>query len=275
MCLFAKEVFGLYRTGGSNPPVSAPKSGLNKMDKLFIITGASGKLGLSFINELAKQQQEVIGLTRSTRDIENVKTYQADLLIEKEVASVFDKILFSNYEEIYLIHAVGAFKFHRNASDILDNNRDGIDDEVYATNVLTLKNTLKSLHLHKGSAQIKVCAFASVSDKHNVPFWSSYTKSKNIMREYLKELCGLAHIQALIVNVSTVDTGNENNLRPNADKTYWLKPSEIVVKVLPELMSLSAYKEIDVIKEKPGFDSNYYLDHEAILKKWETEMGKE
>jgi protoporphyrinogen oxidase len=77
-----------------------------------------------------------------------------------------------------------------------------------------------------------------------------------------------------VVDVSTVDTGNENDLRPHADKTYWLQPEEIVVKALPELMTLSTYKEIDVVKQKPDFNPDYYLDHEAILKKWKQEMGE-
>lgn len=245
-------------------------------NKIFIVTGASGKLGLSFIEELHNRREKVIGLARKKIEIKNTDVYQADLLDEDEVASALNKIKFANFKEIYLIHAVGTFKFQKNNSDILDDNKDGIDDEVYATNVLTLKNVLKCLLTHHHSSiKIRVCAFASVSDKYNVPFWNSYTKSKNIVREYLRELSDLAHIHALVVNISTVDTGNENNLRPNATKTHWLQPSEIVVKVLPELINLSTYTEIDVIKEKPDFDPNYYLDHEAILKKWENEMKKD
>ncbi len=76
-----------------------------------------------------------------------------------------------------------------------------------------------------------------------------------------------------MINVSTVNTGNENILRPHADKTYWLHPEEIVSQTLPELVNISSYKEIDLFKEKPDFNENYYLDHEAILKKWEKEMG--
>ena len=83
----------------------------------------------------------------------------------------------------------------------------------------------------------------------------------------------LQKISALMVNVTTVDTGNENLLRPNADKTYWLKTQEIVDRALPELAALSGYKEIDIIKEKPDFDVKYYIDHEALLEKWRTEMG--
>jgi len=241
--------------------------------ELFLVTGASGKLGFAFVEQLKKENKIVLGLVRKDLKIEGTELLKADLLDENQISEVFKTFDFSRFDVITLIHPVGKFKFEKSPSQIMDSDKDGIDDEVYATNVLTLKNVLKTLlsYLDK-SQKIKVCAFASISDKHNIPFWNSYTKSKNIIRGYLKELCEQNYVHALMVNVSTVDTGNENLLRPNADKTYWLHPDEIVSQTLPELVSISSYKEIDLFKEKPDFDNNYYLDHEAILRKWEREM---
>lgn len=242
--------------------------------ELFLVTGASGKLGIAFIEQLKKENKPVIGLVRKNFEIEGVQLLKADLLNENQTLETVKNFDFSGFKTINLIHPVGKFKFENSPSDIKDNNKDGIDDEVYVTNVLTLKNVLKALLSSLNSNQkIKACAFASISDKHNIPFWNSYTKSKNIIREYLKELCKGNYVQALMVNVSTVDTGNENLLRPKADKTYWLHPEEIVSQTLPELTNISSYKEIDLFKERPDFDENYYLDHEAILKKWKKEMG--
>lgn len=244
------------------------------MDKeLFLITGASGKLGLAFIEQLKKEHKTVLGLVKKDFQIADVLLLKVDLLDETKVSATLKSFDFSSFGTITLIHPVGKFKFERNSSQIIDADKDDIDDEVYATNILTLKNTLKVLlSCLKRNQRIKVCAFASISDKYNIPFWNSYTKSKNIIRAYLKDLCEQNYIHALMVNVSTIDTGNENLLRPNADKTYWLNPDEIVSQTLPELASVSTYKEIDLFKEKPDFDENYYLDHEAILKKWEKEM---
>ena len=244
-------------------------------DKLFLVTGASGKLGSVFIQNLKKMGGNVVAFSRRKIGAKNIAARVVNLLDKRAVMLSLDTIDFSAYAEIYLIHAVGKFKFQEHVADISDRDGDGIDDEVYATNVLTLKNMLQCLlAYHPTGAPIKVCAFASVSDKHDIPFWESYTKSKNIVRGYLKDLCDSGRVQALVVNVSTVDTGNENNLRPKADKTYWLQPQEIVSKALPKLMDLSGYEEIDIIKEKPNFDPAYYLNHEAILKKWKGEMGK-
>ncbi len=160
------------------------------MDKeLFLITGASGKLGLAFIKQLKKENKKILGLTRKKLEIEGVQFLNADLLDENQISTALNSFDFSKFEEITFIHPVGKFKFESNSSQIVDIDKDGIDDEVYATNVLTLKNTLKVLLrcLNKNQ-KIKVCAFASISDKHDIPFWNSYTKSKNIIRGYLKDL---------------------------------------------------------------------------------------
>ena len=244
------------------------------MNRLSIVTGASGKLGEAFIETLKNQGETVYAFSRRSAKTTADELFVADLLDETQVEVILNKIDFSAYKEVLLVHTVGKFKFQGNGTEIIDANGDGIDDEVYDTNVITTKNILKFLlSTIESGVPIRVCAFASVSDKHNVPFWSSYTRAKNILRGYLQTLCETQKLSVLMVNVTTVDTGNENLLRPNADKTYWLKPQEIVDRVLPELVVLSGYKEIDVIKEKPDFDEKYYIDHEALLEKWRTEMG--
>ena len=241
-------------------------------DSIFLVSGASGKLGLAFIEKFKEKGLKIIGISRSGVLIDGVEICKADLLDEEEINKVIKAIDFRPYHGVYLIHVVGKFKFEKNKQNIIDTNQDNMDDEVYATNVLTLKNIINALLAQGLSKKIKICPFASVADKYDVPFWQSYTKSKNIMRSYLKELCKNGYIQALVVNVSTVDTGNENNLRPRADKTYWLDPREIVIAVFPKLFKLFGYDEVDIIKEQSGFSEGYYLDHEAILKKWENEM---
>ncbi len=145
---------------------------------------------MAFIQELQRRKEHIVAFTRKEAEIDAVETERADLLNEGDVAAAFGAIDLSNSDEIYLVHAVGKFKFEGNSADITDLDNDGIDDEVYATNVLTLKNTLKALFAHRPThAKIKICAFASVSDKYAIPFWNSYTQSRNIIRGYLKELC--------------------------------------------------------------------------------------
>jgi short-subunit dehydrogenase len=244
------------------------------MDTIFIVSGASGKLGEAFIDLLKQQGKTVYALSRKDVATHADNFLFADLLKEHEVENALMTVDFRKYKEVVLIHTVGKFKFEGIGTEIIDENGDGIDDEVFDTNVITTKNLLKVLlPLVAENTTVKVCAFASVSDKHDVPFWSSYTRAKNILRGYLQTLYEEQQLFALVVNVSTVDTGNENTLRPNADKTYWLHPNEIAEKIIPELNSLNGYREIDIIKGKPDFEENYYIDHDKLLEKWRREMG--
>ncbi len=231
-------------------------------------------MGAAFIEELKKEEASIIAFARKDNLVGDIQTYQVDLLDEVATENTLSQVDFSIYGEVVLIHAVGKFKFEKTSSQKIDLNEDGIDDDVYATNVLTLKNTLKGILNHiKQQKTLKICVFASVSDKYEIPFWASYTKAKNVLRGYLRELSSTSQVDALVVNVSSVDTGNENLLRPHADRTYWLQPKQIVLAALPKLLNLSGYQEIDVLNKKPGFNEKYYLNHEEILKKWEQEMG--
>jgi len=242
-------------------------------DTLYIVTGASGKLGSTFIEKLIFNNKKVIGLSRTSLNLP-IPTYVCDLVNEQDIDKVIRDVSYKGIENLILIHTVGKFKFHLNQEEVKDLNADGIDDEIYETNVLTLKNIIKAILLNTKNINLKVCAFSSVTDKYEIPYWTSYRLAKKIMKKYLKELCSLGKIKALVVNVSTVDTGNENILRPAADKTYWLNCEEVVRESLFELQDLFSYEEIDVVKHKPDFDESYYLDHEKILNKWKKEMGR-
>ena len=129
-----------------------------------------------------------------------------------------------------------------------------------------------------------MCGLGSVSDRYRVPFWHSYTAAKDELRSTLRGIVELLNPMqrkalALMVNVSTTDTGNENRLRPNADHSFWLPPQTIVDRSLPILLDAPIepphYREMDVFQEQPGFDpAAYYGNTGAVLEKWEKEMGK-
>jgi hypothetical protein len=81
------------------------------------------------------------------------------------------------------------------------------------------------------------------------------------------------YLRSLFVNVSTTDTGNENLLRPCADKTYWLKPEEIVQITAPLLLHPAAnWNEVDIYKKSPWFRPEIY-DPSAVLERWMKQMG--
>lgn len=210
---------------------------------LVIITGANGKLGEAYTNFFSsKSDFDTILISRSgTGNGTRVfKQIQVDLLDKKNVKLELSKINFPLYQKIFLIHPVGKFKFQKNASMGISNE---IENEVFLSNVVTLENILTPIiyNIENEEVLIYVCAFGSISDKYGIPFWKSYSKSKNILRDILKRLTEKDSLRnklsVLFVNVSSVDTGNENKLRPYADKQFWLKPEKIVEKSTEILFS--------------------------------------
>ncbi len=65
--------------------------------ELYIVTGASAKLGGCFIKSLQENNQKVIGLSRKNTEL-NIPVYICDLLKEDEVENIFNQINFSTKE---------------------------------------------------------------------------------------------------------------------------------------------------------------------------------
>ena len=217
------------------------------------------------------------------RDIQDlpagVRLLKLDLLDKEAVTSSFEQIPLSDIDEIVLIHSVGKFKFEPEGNPEIDIDGDGIDDEVYKTNIETFLNILRSLlprienqHREGRALSLALCGLGSISDKYQVAYWSSYTKAKNVLRSIIYNLVQEKpeSVRGLFVNVSTVDTENENELRPFADKTYWLKAKEIANASLPFVLGeeSGSWKQVDVFKESPLFREGYYEDLAEIRRQW-------
>jgi len=185
------------------------------------------------------------------------------------VKAEIEKIDIKQYTTIILIHPVGKFIFE----EILPI---GINKEVYDSNVATFTNTSDSIQQFVSKKQeIVYCCFGSTSDKYNVPYWKSYSQSKKALKSILKNLTTRKNTRAVFINVSTVDTGNENKLRPNADKTYWLSTQSIVDRSIKAITKgKQKFQEINIHEPNPNFKPTYYKDHEEILRKWKREMKR-
>lgn len=245
------------------------------MRKLVIITGSNGALGLAYANELLKNKDfDVVTIARSGAA---ETTIVCDLQDKQALETSISKINFNNYSSVLIIHPVGKFKFEKDGIPEIDKDNDGIDDEVFASNVTTLENILAIIisATRNNPIPITVCTFGSISDAYEVPFWKSYSQSKNILRSLLRSSTDQQkRLGVLFVNVSSVNTGNENILRPFANKKYWLEPTKIVDETLPTLLGdLRGYKEISLYNPMPGFAETYFKNHQEILNKWLREMG--
>lgn len=256
--------------------------------KLLIVTGANGALGKAFLDRFSKQHDFFCtGISRSRVDCKvNKVTYleNVDLLDAESVRKKIDKELpLSQITEVLFVHPVGKFKFEKAKEPEIDIDRDGIDDEVYRSNVETFNNVEDPLlRLVKETGKINdlsLCGFGSVSDRYKVPFWPSYSKSKDILRRLIsgktRQDSSTLHIKGVFINVSSVKTGNEKKLRPYADTTYWLQPDEIVDDSSDALTrNRIRYMEIDMFKPIAGFNPAIYYSEEAVRERWMKEMGK-
>ncbi len=255
--------------------------------KLAIITGVNGALGKAYANRFSVQEQfKCIGISRSEVSDKNLRvTYveNVDLLdAEKTRLLVANHLSLDNVSEVLLIHPVGKFKFEINQQPQLDVDGDGMDDEVYASNVITFKNIegpLTEVVRQQGKiTDLLLCGFGSVSDRYKIPLWLSYSRAKDILRQYIsvraRQNGSNIHVKGVFVNVSSVNTGNENKLRPFADKTHWLEPEEIVDDSFPVFFQRRIRNiEMDVFNPIVGFDPERYYSIESVRERWFREMG--
>lgn len=248
--------------------------------KLVLVTGVTGRLGGAYLKEYKKERNvKVVGCSRKRveKAFPNIQYLEFDLLKEFEIKSNLTKVDFKGVNEIVLVHPIGMFKFEKNNHPKKDKNHDGIDDDIYASNVLTFRNiffSLKKIIKNYEKIRLTVCAFGSISDKYNIPFWHSYTQSKKILRKFIKKQSKASKIRGVFINVSTTDTGNERNLRPHAQKTYWLTPKEIVNHSKSFIDKAKAqYTEVNIYKNNPHFDITWYTNHDNVLERWQKQMG--
>ena len=86
-------------------------------------------------------------------------------------------------------------------------------------------------------------------------------------------------MNAVFINVSTVDTGHENKLRPCAtkeEKAFWLTPDTIVERTINDIENPTVkFNEKDVYEDLPGFKPDeYFRNPEVVKERWMGMMGR-
>ncbi len=234
--------------------------------QLVVVSGVTGSLGEAYVEHYRKASR-VVGISRNQleRPYTDVQYLQANLLDETESRRGISELQLENITDLLLIHPVGRFKFEENFTEV--------DPNIYASNVKTLANLVDPLLELQNKPNITLVAFGSISDKYDVPFWRSYSESKNILRRYIHKLTDKENnVRGVFINLSSVKTRNESKLRPFADTGYWLTPEEIVQRSVPELSSTEKWKEIDIFNLSPDYSPTIYTDHSKVLERWTREM---
>lgn len=244
---------------------------MNKQSKLIILSGVTGLLGESYQKAFCELNEfKILTITKKEfMDIEAMRAWVA-------------AIDFGAVTEILYLHCIGRFKFEDPSAPADNLNPLGIDVEVYESNADTfnrfsdlLVSCINSRLKNNELIKLKYCAFGSVSDKYQIPYWQSFTRAKNILRERMRSLVGFngkITTTGLFINLSSVNTHNERGLRPGANREYWLDCDEIVRRTMSMVLDTKVdWAEIDIFKTNPNFN-NYYQSHERILNTWRKEM---
>ncbi len=233
--------------------------------KLVIIPGITGRMGQEYFLKFKKSKEyEVVGL--STKKSREKYIYSCNLENKKDIGFFLKKVRLENYKEIIVIHCVGKFKFEGEKSLKELRSKNYLDKEIYNSNFITFKNLAEGLlKIKKENQKVVFCAFGSISDRYTIPWWISYSKSKNILRKYMRDIVG-GNIRCVFVNVSSTEKEEE---RPFADKTFWLSCKEVVEKSFTSIINRKLiFQEIDIIKINPNYSKTYYTNYKKIKKIW-------
>lgn len=155
------------------------------MNKLLIVTGASKGIGKSTAAYFLKQQWDVINISRSPCDLENVRNLHVDFSIPDSVEIHAAKLpeLVTGYNKVCLLH---------NAASYVKDSCFDIEAEslrnAFEVNVLTpsLMNKVLLPHLPQGSSIIFIGSTLSEKAVANA---ASYAITKHAVAGLMKATC--------------------------------------------------------------------------------------
>jgi hypothetical protein len=245
--------------------------------KTIIIAGINGDIGKEFAKFFINKGK-LYGLSRGTKKSNlEYEHLQVNLINEKEVSKVFDKINIT--EEIIYIHLVGKFRFEDKNHPVKDENGDGIDDDIFETNVTTFRRVrpfLQEILDENPKAKIKIVAIGSSADLYEIPYYKSFTCAKNELRKEFRLFFGnpknYGRVASLFINVTTVDGTQLATERPFISKDYVLMPKDVVAQSLPYILDKKkSFVELVLIKPNPNFE-NWCQSCENVRKIWYRDM---
>lgn len=247
--------------------------------QLVIVSGARQGIGKSFLDHyLSIPDTQCRGLSRT----QDSRYLQLDLLDETATSRAVDSLDCNGIERIVYLHAVGMDKFEPKGVPHIDNDGDGIDDNIYNSNVGAFVNIAHPLIEKSTSLKIPLLLanVGSISDIYVVPFWQSFSKAKNRVRQYVKSINN-PFVRGIFLNVgSTLDEeGIYRYGRVKADTTYWQTSKELVQKSTPfidEVMDGPVqFTEFDFYKYNPHFRADYFTNLPKLYFTWQRDMGFE
>lgn len=259
---------------------------MNKNKTLYIVAGAAGEIGTSFLKKLTDNKNDCVAIIRKREvsfESPFLKTIKLDLTSQYEIETGLKDIKFEDYQKIVYLHTIGVDKFDPRGYPKIDKMKT-IDSDVYDTNVNSFKylyrycvKRVRDYNLaHDQKINLKISIIAGTSDKHTPFVIESFCEAKFILRQYIQSAVNLYpdFVSGLSINVTSTITESALKVRPYADTTYWLTPEEVVSQSIETLIEDSkGYKELDLLKKSPLFVNDYYENNTLLYDKWTKETG--
>jgi hypothetical protein len=257
-----------------------------KNKTLYIIAGAAGEIGSTYLKQLLAGDNDCIAVVRNKKvsfESSHLRSIACNLDNEYEIQEKFTDVLMEEYSRIVYLHTIGVDKFDpRGYPHIKPMNT--IDPDIYNTNVNSFKylyryciKRIRTHNLgHDKKIDFKIAIIAGTSDKHTPFVIESFCEVKFILRQYIQSAVNLYPdwISGLSINVTSTITESALKVRPFADTTYWLTPEDVVNQSINDLIKNdTGYYEIDLMKKSPLFVNDYYENKVLLYDKWSKETG--
>ncbi len=243
--------------------------------KVVIVSGASKSIGKAFLDQYKTQTDIIpIGLNRT-----GSAGVMLDLTDPNAAYHFVKDLSLDGVSRIVYMHAIGIDKFEPQGQPEMDFDGDGIDDEVFSSNYLTFLHLVEPLidRVKHEQTPLTICNIGSISDIFMVPYWQSFSRAKNKVRQFCKSI-GEPNISSVVLNISsTLDDKGNTYGRKNIDTTYWQTTSELVERSFDTLDSAhrlnSNYAEFDFYKYNPSFRKDYFTDLPKLYATWQRDLG--
>lgn len=249
-----------------------------KQKKLIIISGITGSMGQELLRKyLVEQDVLVYGISRKGVPIGELTTLpdhhlivSVDLHNPVSIEEFVSKIPSNHYKSITYFHLVGEFKTEiTKAFEVKienDADKDGIDDSVYSLVAKAYQVMVSALVTTSTTLQceLNVTSFGSLADEHNIDCFSSFRKSRAIVKVFSEDLAKkYSHINFYLFNTSTILAADEMLERPFIFATvvnpvYWITPIELIQKTIGYMELEKGVVQRDIYLSNPNFSSDYF-----------------
>lgn len=246
--------------------------------KLVIIAGVTGSIGQELLRHYLLDKNTIVyGLSRRGVSMDQFSALpehnliiNVDMYSDSKISEFVSKIPKSSFEKITYYHLLGEFKTEINEKlEIVvenDLDGDGIDDEVYklvAHAYKTMTSHLNDLSV-KNNSELDIVSFGSLADRHGVPCFQSFGKSREIVKNFSQEMFkNNENLNVYLFDTSTILAADEMLERPfifatQVNPAYWITPLELVNRTISFISSQKGFVEKDIYLVNPNFSNDYF-----------------